>query len=171
MIRFWFWTIGLLSLLNLACSPAKERQAINPADWSGRVVTQSLDSLIQGKTYLPVYSHIYHIENSRAYALTVTVCIRNVSALDTVFIRSGAYYNTQGDKIREYFERPIFVKPMETLEIVIEESDNEGGSGANFLFDWAMHSDKNEPLFESIMISTYGQQGLSLLSRGVRIQE
>ena len=58
---------------------------------------------------------------------------------------------------------------METIEIIIEEKDSEGGSGANFVFDWAMKNDTNPPLIEAVMISTYGQQGLSFTTRGVRV--
>jgi hypothetical protein len=32
-------------------------------------------------------------------------------------------------------------------------------------------NDKNPPLFEAVMISTYGQQGLSFTTRGVQIIE
>ena len=60
---------------------------------------------------------------------------------------------------------------METVEIIIEEQDIEGGSGANFVFDWAIKNAKNPPLFEAVMISTYGQQGLSFTTRGVQIFE
>ena len=60
---------------------------------------------------------------------------------------------------------------METVEIVISKQDIEGGSGANFVFDWAVENDKNPSLFEGVMISTYGQQGLSWITRGVEIFE
>jgi hypothetical protein len=66
---------------------------------------------------------------------------------------------------------PIYLKPLETVEIIIEEQDIEGGSGANFVFDWAMANGKNPPLFEAIMISTHGQQGLSFTTRGVPVVE
>jgi len=41
---------------------------------------------------------------------------------------------------------------LETVEIIIEDRDMEGGSGANFVFDWAIENDKNPPLFEAVMI-------------------
>lgn len=59
---------------------------------------------------------------------------------------------------------------METIEIVIDEKDNEGGSGANFIFNWRANAQLTEPLFESVMISTYGQQGISFLTQGIRIK-
>ena len=64
---------------------------------------------------------------------------------------------------------PIYVLPLETIEIVIEDRDIEGGSGANFVFEWAMKNKKNPPLFEAVMISTYGDQGLSFTTRGIPV--
>ena len=59
---------------------------------------------------------------------------------------------------------------METIEIVIGEPDREGGTGANFVIDWSISPDVVEPLFECVMISTTGQQGLSFVTEGKRIR-
>ena len=59
---------------------------------------------------------------------------------------------------------------METLEIVINEEEISSGTGGNFMFDWMLNKDATEPLFESVMISTTSQQGLSFTSQGKRIQ-
>lgn len=129
------------------------------------------DHLMLGKTYLPVYSHIYHIYENRTFDLTVTVSIRNVSMVDSVYILKADYYNTSGDNIRNYLESPICIKPLETVEIIIAEQDVEGGSGANFMFDWAAKDGRNPPLFEAVMISTSFQQGLSFSTRGIIVNE
>jgi len=59
---------------------------------------------------------------------------------------------------------------LETVEIVIDQEDQTGGTGANFIFYWRTCSKKIEPLFEGVMISTYGQQGLSFTTQGKRIK-
>jgi len=59
---------------------------------------------------------------------------------------------------------------METVEIVIDEKDQEGGTGANFLFDWSIKPNSHEPYFEGVMISTSGQQGLSFTTEGKRVE-
>ena len=162
----------IIFILFFSCQKDKGLSSAKREYWESRKATIThLDSLVHGKTYLPVYSHIYHIQEDRTYSLTVTVSIRNVSIADSIYILSAEYFNTSGDKIREYFHSPIFIKPMETVEIIIDESDKEGGSGANFIFDWAVKNDKNPPLFEAVMISTYGQQGLSFSTRGVRLYD
>ena len=168
-------TIGLvvIVLLIIACGGKETDQyPIKQADWSSKKSDiENFDKYIQGKTYLPVYSHIYHVHEHRTFDLTITVSIRNVSETDSVYILRADYFNTIGENIRQYIKNPIYLKPLETLEIIIAEQDIEGGSGANFIFDWATNNDKNPPLFEAVMISTYGQQGLSFSTRGVQIFE
>lgn len=166
-------TFIILALFLAFCSCEREQPVSDPVehkDWSGKIVPDSeLQGLAVGKTYLPVYSHIYHIQEHRTYDLTVTVSIRNISLADQIYITRADYYNTDGDNIRQYVKEPISINPMETVEIIISEEDKEGGSGANFVFEWALENDKNPPLFEAVMISTYGQQGLSFTTRGVQI--
>lgn len=141
-------------------------------NWSDREINmEEIDNCVGGKTYLPIYSHIYHIHEHRTFDLTITVSIRNTSVNDSVYILKADYYNTGGENIRQYLKKPIFLSPLETIEIVIKEQDTEGGSGANFVFDWATVDGKNPPLFEAVMISTHGQQGLSFTTRGLQINE
>lgn len=163
----------VIVLLIYACGGKEtDKYPIKQADWASKKSDiVNFDNYSQGKTYLPVYSHIYHVHEHRTFDLTITVSIRNVSETDTVYILKADYYNTVGENIRQYIKSPIYIKPLETLEIIIAEQDIEGGSGANFLFDWATIKDKNPPLFEAVMISTYGQQGLSFSTRGVQIFE
>jgi hypothetical protein len=155
-----------------SCQKTTVEQHAKQADWATRKakITNFAD-FHQGKSYLPVYSHVYHIHEHRTFDLTTTVSIRNVSMIDTIYILKADYYNTIGNNIRQYIKKPIFLQPMETVEIVIDEEDSEGGSGANFVFEWAVKNDKNPPLFEAVMISTYGQQGVSFITRGVEVFE
>ncbi|WP_369793829.1 DUF3124 domain-containing protein [Mangrovimonas sp. TPBH4] len=145
--------------------------SIHPVNWNNRTLQHPLgDSLTHGSTYLSVYSQIYSESEHRTHDLTVTVSMRNTNTADTVFINKAEYFNTRGHAIRTYFARPIYIAPMETVEIVIDEQDQEGGTGANFLFDWFINPNTHEPLFESVMISTSGQQGISFTTQGKRIE-
>lgn len=163
--------ISLLALIIVACGEKEtDKYPTKQADWKDKQTgIKNFDNYNQGQTYLPVYSHIYHIQEDRSFDLTITASIRNVSTTDSVFITKADYYNTTGENIRQYVKKPIYLSPLETLEIVISEKDIEGGSGANFLFDWATSNENNPPLFEAVMISTYGQVGLSFTTRGVQI--
>ncbi|MCB0456900.1 MAG: DUF3124 domain-containing protein [Flavobacteriaceae bacterium] len=162
----------VLSLLwvSLGCENPKEISSINPVNWEKRAVKHSLnDSLTSGSSYLSVYSEIYSETEHATINLTATVSLRNINKKDTIFLEKAEYYNTHGQLIRSYFNKPIFIAPLETVEIVIDERDKEGGSGANFIFDWMIQRNTHEPFFECAMISTYGQQGLSFTTQGIRI--
>ncbi|MDC6389905.1 DUF3124 domain-containing protein [Maribacter sp. PR1] len=162
--------ILLLLLIFQSCKEKVEISSINPVDWEIRTIEFNLpDSLPHGTTYLSVYSQIYSQTEHKTHDLTATVSIRNVNKADSVYINKAEYYNTKGNSIRTYFDKPIFIAPMETVEIVIDERDQEGGTGANFLFDWTIKPNSNDPIFEAIMISTSGQQGLSFTTQGKKI--
>ena len=160
----------LLILFFTTCNWENGISSLDPVNWEKRKITISnLDSMIVGKTYLPVYSQIYQLHENKTYDLTVTVSLRNISSYDSIFILNADFHNPKGELIRNYFNEPIYLKPLETVAIVIDENDKEGGTGGNFVFDWAVQNEKNLPLFEAVMISTTGQQGLSFLTRGVRV--
>jgi hypothetical protein len=159
--------ISAILLISFSCENNKEISSVHETNWKKRTVNHTLsDSLVQGKTYLSVYSQIYSQTEHRELSLTATVSLRNININDTVFIDKATYYNTHGEAIRNYFKKPIFIAPMETVEIVIDELDEEGGTGANFLFNWRILPESTEPFFESVMISTSGQQGISFTTQG-----
>jgi len=106
----------------------------------------------------------------RLFDLAVTVSLRNTHRSDTVVLESADYFDTHGQLIRQYVKAPVLLLPMETIEIVIAELDEAGGTGGNFLFDWRIKAGGNPPHFEAVMISTYGQQGLSFTTTGIRIK-
>ncbi|GAA4313503.1 hypothetical protein GCM10023115_29910 [Pontixanthobacter gangjinensis] len=162
--------ILLFSALIFSCKKEKEISSYDPVNWEARGVDSSVtDSLKKGKSYLSVYSEIYSQTEHRTHNLTSTVSMRNIDMEDTIYIDKAEYFNTKGEPIRIYFDHPIFIAPLETVEIVVDETDKEGGTGANFIFEWSIKQSSTEPLFEGVMISTSGQQGLSFTSKGVRI--
>lgn len=164
--------LSLLLFLFCSCNNGKKEIKVHLPDWDSKTVSLStVESLTPRITYLPIYSHIYQKHENRTFDLTITVSIRNISISDTAYIHCADYYNTKGCRIREYLKHPIYVAPLETIELVIAEGDKEGGSGANFLFKWSMRNDKNPPLFEAVMISTYQKQGVSFTTRGINVVE
>lgn len=161
----------ILGFLFSSCESKKETKSISSENWEKRTLNYKLsDSLESGTTYLSVYSQIYSIAEHRTHGLTATISIRNINRIDSIFIHKAEYYNTKGELIRTYFNKPIFIKPLETVEIIIAETDNEGGSGANFIFEWKKDRKILDPFFEGVMISTSGQQGLSFTTQGIKIE-
>lgn len=158
-------------LLLYCCSKKKENSSINPKNWSEKAVKLSLtDSLKYGKSYLSIYSQIYSINEHKTHRLTSMVSMRNTSELDTIYLLRAEYFGTDGKSVRKYFDYPIYLAPMETSEIIIDEIDTLGGTGANFIFEWKTPENCPEPLFEAVMSSTMGQQGLSFITQSRRIK-
>ena len=54
--------------------------------------------------------------------------------------RNTSFFDTKGKRIRSYFEKPIYLSPLETVKIIIDELDTSGGTGANFIFNWSIPS-------------------------------
>lgn len=159
--------IVLLAILFQSCQEKEEMSSINPVNWGKRTVSHELgDTLFKGTTYLSVYSQIYSQSEHKNHDLTVTVSMRNIDQTDTIYIDKAEYFDTHGKSIRTYFDKTIFIAPMETVEIVIDAQDQAGGTGGNFLFDWKVKPGTNKPLFEGIMISTSGQLGISFTTQG-----
>ena len=155
----------------MACDNPKEISSFNPVKWKKRMVDISQkDSLEVGKTYLSIYSQIYSLTEHKTHNLTAMVSLRNTSPTDTIYLLKADYFDTKGHLVRTYFDNAIYLSPLETVEIVIEEIDVEGGTGSNFIFDWKIPKSASEPLFEGIMNSTTGQQGISFLTEGKRIE-
>ncbi|MEQ9424846.1 MAG: DUF3124 domain-containing protein [Cyclobacteriaceae bacterium] len=162
--------IFILPTLMLSCVEDKKLNLNNLDVWKDhKAVNLPTDSLVSGTTYLSAYSQIYSRSEDMMHNLTVTVSMRNMNTADSIYIISAQYYHTDGKLVKAYFEEPIFLKPMETVEIVISEIDEAGGTGGNFLFDWKTNPNVNAPHFEAVMISTMGQQGLSFLTHGINV--
>ena len=122
--------------------------------------------------YVPVYSDIYHKSVYNKFLLTATLSIRNTSLTDSIFINDVVYFDTDGKKVRNYLsDKQLLLHPMQSIEYVIEEDDDVGGSGANFIINWGATTSKVKPIFQGVMISTHGQQGISFLTEGVSISQ
>ncbi len=163
----FFGVFGLM-LIFISCTSQAEQQANEEVKWN--MVENNLpesSTMLTGETYLSLYPELYTQSKKTMLSFTSTVSIRNISRTDTLYLLSGEYYNTQGDKIKDYFATPVYVKPLETIEIIVRFEDDKGGSGANFIFDWMVPSKNSIPLIEGLMVSTMASQGMSFSTAGV----
>jgi hypothetical protein len=164
-----FFLFGTLS----ACQPSN--QNVNEAgedilkthEVQGKI--KNIKTEYQDTIYVPVYSDIYSQSRDQRFLLTATLSIRNTSMTDSIYLKAINYYDTGGDLVRRYTEKTLFLKPLESIDYVVDEEDKSGGAGANFIIVWGAKSDKIKPIFEAVMISTRGQQGISFISEGVSI--
>lgn len=162
--------IFLLLFIICSCDSDKNEEHDITVNWNKREAPISvLDSLESGQSYLSIYSQIYSLSQHKTYNLTAMVSLRNTSIKDTIYLLKADYYDTHGVLLKTYITNPIYLAPLETIEIVINESDVSGGTGSNFLFDWNIPVHCSEPIFEGVMSSTLGQQGLSFTTQAKRI--
>ncbi len=166
-------TVSMSMLLFCAISCKESNQADQRVDvleehtLDRRVNEAIVDSLMR-EVYVPIYSDIYNQTRDSRTLLTATLSIRNTSIGDSLFISKIDYYNTEGDLVRSYIDQPIYLRPMESLDYVIEQRDNAGGSGANFLIDWYSRKPLH-PLFQAVMVGGLGAQAFSFTADGVEV--
>lgn len=167
------WLSGLfvyLLTLNSCKEVKQEEQPVEVLDnhtLDRSINRATTDSLVR-EVYVPIYSDIYNQTRDSRTLLTATLSIRNTSLRDSLFVNKIDYYNTQGDLVRSYIDAPIFLKPMESIDYVIEQQDTSGGSGANFLIDWYSKKKLN-PLFQAVMVGGLGAQAFSFTTEGIEV--
>lgn len=163
--------ISAVILILTSCRGEERIDSRDKTNWQKRTATiDDTTSYEKGSTFLSIYSQIFLRTANDQAELTSTVSIHNANLKEKIYINKAVYYNTEGDPIRTYFDEPIYINPMETVQIIIDGIDNEGGTGANFVFDWSIEPGSNEPIMEAIMISTYSSQGISFVTTGKRIK-
>lgn len=122
--------------------------------------------------YVPIYSDIYVSANNQSKLLTSILSIRNTSFKDTIYISTIDYYNTGGELVRSYIDRSIHLNPMATIDYVVEQEDDKGGSGANFIIKLAAKTTKVKPIIQAVMISAGGgNKAFAFTSDGYSIKE
>lgn len=148
----------------------KEQRELISTDHQVEKAVKKTDSIYKTKkVYVPVYSDIYQRTRQERTSLTSTLSIHNTSETDTLYISRIDYYNTAGKFVRKYIESPIYLNTFETLEYVVDEADNTGGSGANFIIEW-YGNDKLNPLFQAVMIGGLGNKSFSFTTEGVEVK-
>jgi Protein of unknown function (DUF3124) len=138
----------------------------------GHGIAASMVELLKGQSvYVPIYSHIYHGNNVKPFDLTVTLSIRNTDPKQEITLVKADYFDSHGNLLKNYVEKPIKLKKLASIRYVIKGNDKSGGSGAKFIVKWKSEKPVNVPLIEAIMISTRSGQGISFVSKGQAIVE
>jgi hypothetical protein len=115
--------------------------------------------------YVPVYSHIYY-DGGRPYLLETTLSIRNVDPNEPVYVSKADYFDTGGKLSKQKIDRLIELKPLQTIEFLIERHDLSGGSGANFIVEWhAVDKSVHAPLIEAVMVGRSGTNAISFVRK------
>nr|WP_238326383.1 DUF3124 domain-containing protein [Desulfuromonas acetoxidans] len=120
--------------------------------------------LSSGQTlYVPVYSHVYSGPNGQPFQLAVMLSIRNTDPRQSLTVTTLDFYNNDGHLVHHYMSVPITLGPLASHHVFIEENNQQGGFGANFIVRWQAKKAINAPLVESVMIGARSGQGISFV--------
>jgi hypothetical protein len=157
--------IALLALL--ACHREKEKTHLPSQVYHlAKVDTAALAD--KHMVYVPVYSHIYTEDGTSTINLNATLSVRNTSFTDSLYVTDVAYYDSQGKLLKRYLNSTLVLRPMSSVEFVVERTESAGGAGANFVVRWGSQQPGIQPLIQSVMIGT--AQGISFLAAGVEMK-
>ena len=121
---------------------------------------------VSGAFYVPAYSSV-SLSQGRARAdFSVTLSIHNASESSPLVIRRIAYFDTAGNPVESYLKAPVALKPFATVEVFISAADLRGGTGANFIVDWAATAEIAEPVVEALMLGAFGGGHYAFISQG-----
>ncbi|MCG3209333.1 MAG: hypothetical protein FOGNACKC_02954 [Anaerolineae bacterium] len=167
---------GLLSLmlaLTVAGTAACSSQQTQPGAPAGRAAgpvqparPEDLRLTTGQVIFVPAYSEIFYLDQDKTLNLAITLAIHNTDLASSIIIKSVRYYDTNGNLVEEFIKNPIKLGPMGTTGFVLNQNDDRGGVGANFIVEWGAEKKVYEPVVEAVMVSTSGAQGISLLSTG-----
>ena len=162
-------SISLLSLLILfACKNDKSEKTYLPSQVYHYTKIDTATLVNKHSVYVPVYSHIYSETGESAINLTAILSIRNTSYTDSFYVTDVIYYGSQGEVLKRYIDSSLLVKPMTSIEFVVERAESKGGAGANFVVKWGSFTMGSEPLIQTVMNEI--SRGISFVTDGVEMK-
>lgn len=117
--------------------------------------------------YVPIYSEIFSRNENSQLLLTATLSIHNTSLNDSIYIRFADYYSTDGKLISQYIPKGKWLKPLQTKNIVIDQINDKGGVGSNFVVYWGANKKGLKPLIQSVMVIADGHTSFAFTADGV----
>ena len=125
---------------------------------------------VTGSIYVPAYSSVSLVPARLRADFSVTLSIHNASQDKPLVLKRVAYFNTAGQLVQSYLQQPIALRPFGTIEIFISQNDARGGTGANFIVDWAAAGKVAEPVAETVMFGSIGGGNYAFISQGRSIR-
>jgi hypothetical protein len=125
---------------------------------------------VSGAFYVPVYSSVTMSQGKLRADFSVTLSVHNASETRPLVLKRIAYFDTSGKMVENYLKSPVALKPFATIEIFIAANDVRGGTGANFVVDWAATGEIAEPAVEALMFGSVGAGHYAFVSQGRSIK-
>ena len=160
--------VAILAVLSiLSGSAARAQGGTIEQNFAGSLTAVPAENLaVSGAFYVPVYSSVSMSQGKLRADFSVTLSVHNASETRALVLKRIAYFDTTGKMVESYLKTPVALKPFATVEIFIAASDVRGGTGANFVVDWAAASEIAEPAVEALMVGSVGTAHYAFISQG-----
>lgn len=159
---------AILAALSILCAPPAGAQTGSiEQNFAGSLTAMPTENLtVAGAFYVPVYSSVSMSQGRLRADFSVTLSIHNASESRPLVLKRIAYFDTSGKLVESYLKSPIALKPFATIEVFIAAADVRGGTGANFVVDWAATAEIAEPAVEALMVGGVGAGHYAFISQG-----
>jgi hypothetical protein len=161
--------LAILVCLSIPHSPGAAAQTSGNIEqnFAGSLTALPTENLaVSGVFYVPVYSSVSMSQGKLRANFSVTLSVHNASETKPLVLKRIAYFDTAGKMVESYLKSPIALKPFSTIEVFIAATDVRGGTGANFVVDWAATSEIAEPAVEALMVGGIGAGHYAFISQG-----
>jgi hypothetical protein len=168
-IRMRCFFLAILGCLPMMRTPAAQAQTAPGIEqtFSGSLTAMPSEILgVSGAFYVPVYSSVSISQGKVRADFSVTLSIHNASETRPLVLRRIAYFDTNGKMVENYLKAPVALKPFSTVEVFVPTTDVRGGTGANFVVDWAAVGEIAEPVVEALMFGGLGSGHYAFISQG-----
>jgi Protein of unknown function (DUF3124) len=160
-----FAILAALSILN--CPAAGAQTGTIEQNFAASLTALPPENLdVAGAFYVPVYSSVSMSQGKLRADFSVTLSVHNASETRPLVLKRIAYFDTSGKMVESYLKSPVALKPFATVEVFIAASDVRGGTGANFVVDWAATGEIAEPAVEALMVGGVGAGHYAFISQG-----
>jgi hypothetical protein len=161
--------LAILTCLSILPTSGAEAQTAGGIEqnFAGSLTAVPAENLtVTGSFYLPVYSSVSMSQGKLRADFSVTLSVHNASETRPLVLKRIAYFDTVGKMVESYLKAPVALKPFSTVEVFIAATDVRGGTGANFVVDWAAASEIAEPAVEALMVGSVGPGHYAFISQG-----
>ena len=165
-VQAFLAVLATLSILHGNGAEAQTAGALEQS-FAGSLTAVPAEALaVSGAFYVPVYSSVSMSAGRLRADFSVTLSIHNASETKPLVLKRIAYFDTSGKMVESFLKAPVALKPFSTVEVFIAATDVRGGTGANFVVDWAATGEIAEPAVEALMVGSVGPGHYAFISQG-----
>ena len=168
-IRIKCFFLAILACLLTMHTPGVQAQTAVGIEqsFSGSLTAVPSENLgVSGVFYIPVYSSVSMSQGKTRADFSVTLSIHSASEKRPLVLRRIAYFDTGGKMVESHLKAPVALKPFATIEVFVPATDVRGGTGANFVVDWAATAEIAEPVVEALMVGGLGSGHYAFITQG-----